>query len=198
MTDRSSRRLRDANDPGANRARNAALPSMDIGASALSEEEARAVLEERARILATPPRNSRGGEYLELVVVELSDETYAVESRFVFESFRCSDVAVLPGAESPIVGITAWRGELLVLLDLRRILGLPAPASHDPGQVLVLGDEEPAFGILVDGVPYIQEVPVEAVRPPAGSAGGGSGYVQGSTAEAVLVIAAADLIRTFS
>lgn len=180
------------------RARLAALGEMDETSSGLSADQARVVLEGRARILSIPPGSDRSGEDLELVQLELADETYAIESRFVYEAFRSAGMALLPGAEPPVVGITAWRGELLTLLDLRQIMGLPAASVSKHGQVLVLGTHTPAFGVLVDEVRDILKLPVSSLTPKKEQDGEESRYLAATTTDAVLLIAAADLIQSYS
>lgn len=160
-----------------------------------SPEETRAVLEARARALALPPEATDDGEVLQLVVFEIASERYAIESRFVIEVVRDSDVAVIPGAEPPLVGLTARRGDLLSVLDARPMLGLPAAGGTDSSRMVVLGEHRPSFGILVDSVLELREIPASAIRPLAGEARKGRELLLGTTSEAVLVLSAVDLIR---
>lgn len=161
------------------------------------DADARAVLESRARALALPLRDAREVGSREVVLLELAGETYAVESRFVFEAFRPTHVAFVPGAEAPVTGLTGWRGELLALLDLRELVGLPAAPAEGGGDVLVVGHDAPAFGLVVDAVRGVADLPFESVRMTARE-GDGAGYLEGSTAEAVQLISALHLIRTYS
>lgn len=153
-----------------------------------------AVLEERARALArvaAPP----AGEALEVVTFILANETYAVESSLVVAVFRLTDLALLPGAEPPVCGVTAWRGELLTILDLRPLLGLSSTALNDLSRVIVLGEEGPTFGVLADAVREIVVVPVSDVREPPERTAAGREYLRGITGQAVLILDGRALVR---
>lgn len=159
-----------------------------------SPEGARALLEQRARVLARPVAPAEIGERLELVSFTLANETYAVESRYVVQVFRLLDLTPLPGAEPPVFGLTVWCGDLLTILDLRPVLGLPVAGLDDLSRVIVLGLGRPEFGVLADAVLEVLSVPVSDL----GAAGEGQGkrreYLRGITNEAVLVLDSSRLL----
>jgi purine-binding chemotaxis protein CheW len=168
---------------------------------AADPERARALLEQRARALARPATPPPAAGTLEAVTFALATERYAIEARYVFEVFRLTTLSPLPGATPPVSGVTAWRGDLLPVLDLRLPLGLPVAALDDQSRVIVLGCGRPAFGVLADAVLELVAVPVADVQPPppaAGAAGPGAAaraYVRGLTPEAVLVLDGERLLR---
>ena len=131
---------------------------------------------------------------MELVTFALAGETYAIESRYVLQVFRLTNLSRLPGAEAPVFGVTAWRGELLTILDLRPVLGLSAAALNDLGRVIVLGNDAPAFGVLADEVRDLLGIPASAVRPPPEGVAPRREYLRGITGEAVIVLAAEQLL----
>jgi purine-binding chemotaxis protein CheW len=155
----------------------------------------RTVLEERARRLARPLARPPTGEMLDLITFALANETYAVESRYVFEVFRLVDLSPLPGAEPPVFGVAAWRGELLTILDLRGTLGLSVAALNELSRVIVVGEDRPAFGILADAVRELIRLPAAEVRQPPEGAATQREYLRGVTADAVLVLDAKQLLR---
>jgi purine-binding chemotaxis protein CheW len=167
------------------------------GATEPSAAAARAILEERARRLAIPPQSPEPGERIHLVTVSLANETYGLDAAAVLDVFRLSELAPLPGAEAPFFGLTAWRGDLLTLLDLRPALGLSAHALDDLSRVLVLGRAQAAFGVLVDAVRELCVLPARDVRPPPEDGRAIREYVRGITADAVLVLDTDYLLRSF-
>lgn len=173
-----------------------ALGRTIAGDAEINPEEVRAILESRARSLACAARSAKTAEVSEFLLFELSGETYAVESRFVVEVLRRAEIVLLPGVEPPVLGIAAWRGEMLTLLDARRIFGLPESPGPADGWILVLGEAQPEFGIPMDAVQGLREIPPSSLRSLAGGAPRGGGYLAGITADAVLVLAAEQLIRT--
>jgi purine-binding chemotaxis protein CheW len=113
-------------------------------------EDARRVLEERARRLARPPAEAAAEEPLEVLVFARGGERFAVETRHVVEVFRLRALTPLPGAEARVAGLTAWRGEILAVHDLRP--GGAAGAEGAEPRVVVLGGDDPAFGLVADAV----------------------------------------------
>jgi purine-binding chemotaxis protein CheW len=153
-----------------------------------SPEEVREQLQERARHLARVLTAPRRHHQLEVVTFTLAGETYAIESRYVIEVFRLRELTPLPGARPPISGLTAWRGDLLVVLDLRAALGLPATSLNDLGRVVVLGRERHAFGILADAARDVAALDASGLRAPPEGSKAREGIVRGMTSDAVLLL----------
>ena len=163
--------------------------------SAAGTAEARALLAERARRLAQPVEVAPVDQ-IEVLVFELAGERYGIESRWVQAVFVLRHRAPLPGAQPPIDGITAWRGELLTLLELRATLGLPVNALHDLARVIVLGlHRQAAFGIVTDAVHSVVQVSVAALHPLPDGAGGHRRYIKGVTGDALLILDPERLLR---
>lgn len=161
------------------------------------EADPRALLESRARALAQAPadQEAAAAEQLRLLTFSLGGERYAVELRYVVEVFRLPMLSPLPGAPAPVFGLTAWRGELLTLLDLRRILGLPSERLDDLRIALVLGERAAPFGVLADVVDEVLVLDPRTVRPVPEGAATQREYIRGVTADAVLVLDAARLLE---
>jgi purine-binding chemotaxis protein CheW len=174
-------------------------------AGAADPERARAVLEQRARALARPATAPTAAGSVEAVTFALANERCAIESRYVFEVFRLKTLSPLPGATPPVSGVTAWRGDLLPVLDLRLPLGLPVAALNDLSRVIVLGRQRPAFGVLADAVLELVTIAVADVQAPpaapeaadtAGTAGAAArDYLRGITPQAVVVLDGERLLR---
>ena len=90
----------------------------------------------------------------------------------------------LPGAVPPIHGVTAWRGDLLTLLELRSTLGLAVNALHDLARVIVLGMKGyRPFGILADAVHSIVSVDLQTLHPLPEGSGNHRQYLRGVTTD---------------
>jgi purine-binding chemotaxis protein CheW len=155
-------------------------------------ERRRAVLEERARQLARAPEPIDQGERLEGVVFSLGGERFMVESRLVTEVARVGERARLPGAGWPVAALTAWRGELLTLHDLRE---QPSAGTPLPERAVVLGGSTAAFALLADQVEGVRALPVAAIRSPG--AGRKREFVRGVTDDAVLILDAEAMLRAY-
>jgi purine-binding chemotaxis protein CheW len=159
------------------------------------EDRARRILEERARALARPESPPAWGASIKVITFALGRERYALEMRFVHSVARLQSLSPIPGAIPPIFGVTSWRGELLTIMDLRQLLGLPAGGLSDQSRVLVLGEGRAAFGVLADAVHEFLTLPLPAVRPPPEGVADRREYLRGITGEALLVLAADELLK---
>lgn len=158
-------------------------------------ERDRTLLAERARALAHPLIADPAGDQLTLVTFELAGEQYGIEAQCVCGLFRLMDLAPFPGAPPPTVGLTAWRGDLLAVLDPRSILGLGAAALDDRSWIVVIGREAPRFGLLAGALRDVLTIRPERVRPAPGARGApGHPVVRGVTDDAVLVLEADALL----
>jgi purine-binding chemotaxis protein CheW len=157
----------------------------------LTPEQARAVLEERARRLARPPQLApRPGETLELLGFSLGRERYAIEARFVREVMPLRDYTPVPGAPEVFVGVTNLRGDVLAIADLRKLLHIDENDLSDLSRVIVVGGDEAELGILADAVHAVEVHATAAVLdPPGWMAGAAREVVRGVTREALVVIA---------
>ncbi|HUR18302.1 MAG TPA: chemotaxis protein CheW [Acidimicrobiales bacterium] len=141
---------------------------MSVGAPAdpatdSPELRARAVLAQRARVLARPTRHDTSGQLLPLVLFGIGGVAHAVEARFVREVLRRPALSMVPSAPAALVGVASVRGEILVVADISALLGLRAPSM--PGPVIVLDGPGPSLGLLVEAVHDFTEVPVDSIVP---------------------------------
>ncbi|MEW5847811.1 MAG: chemotaxis protein CheW [Myxococcota bacterium] len=156
----------------------------------LTPERARALMDERARSLASA--GTGGGqtqETLEVVTFALGREHYGIETRFVREVRRLADLTPVPGVPDFVLGITNLRGEALAVIDLRRFFGIAGTGLADLSRVVVLGTEHDEFGILADVAHAVVRIPASAaLAPPESVAGVGRGYLRGVTRDALVVL----------
>jgi purine-binding chemotaxis protein CheW len=149
----------------------------------LSPEQARSVMEERARALArVPPREPAAAEVLEVVTFTLANERYAIETRHVREVVRFTDFTPVPGAPDFLVGLLNLRGEILAVFDLRKFFGVADTGLTDLSRVIVLGNERPELGVLADAAEEVTILRTDEVFAPPGSVAGiGREYLRGVT-----------------
>lgn len=157
--------------------------------------EERAILEERARALARSEAPPAWGAAIEVVTFTLGAERYALETRYLQAVARLQALTPIPGATPPIFGVTAWRGELLTIMDLRQLLGIRDGGLNDLSRLLVLGEARAAFGLLADTVADLVTLSVSAIRPPPEGVAIRREYLRGITGEALLVLDAVELLQ---
>ncbi len=121
---------------------------------------------------------------LELFSFHLAGEEYAVPVEAVREIIRTQRTTRVPRSPSSLLGVTALRGRILPIFDLRGRLGLSAP-PHPPNRaarILVLTVRGAPAGVRVDRIGGVVRLPVGAVSPPPG-------ILQGVAAEYLLGVA---------
>lgn len=132
--------------------------------------------------------NGTGGAGERFVVFRLAGAEYGLPVSTVREVLRRPDsITPLPNAPDFVAGVLTLRGEVLPLIDQRRLLNLPAaeagaglsqsglsksgPAGLERGRVVVVGRDGLLVGLLVDGLSGLLTVPAERIGPaPAVSA----------------------------
>jgi purine-binding chemotaxis protein CheW len=156
------------------------------------------ILEERARDLARTVAPEIPHDSLELLVFTTARERLGVETQYVAGVFKVESLSSLPGADAPVHGLTAWRGEVLALLDVRAFFGAPTTALDDLARAVVVSDGRNTYGILADEIDTIISVPLPDVFPvPASNdASRPRDYLRGITRDAVLVLDVERLLET--
>lgn len=129
-----------------------------------------------------------------MLTFSLGREQFAIASRYVFAVFPLTDLVPLPGASVPVVGLTRWRGDVLTILDVRRLVGRSSRALDDLGRVIVVGDSAPEFGVLADIVTDIVRIDQAALHPIAEEQRGDINILRGVTRDAMHVIDAETLM----
>lgn len=161
--------------------------------SAAEKEE---ILRVRANAMAREAaKAAAAGEYVEVVEFLLAGERYGIESAFIREVQSLREVAPLAGTPPFIMGITNIRGEVLAVVDLRTIFGLPAAGLTDASRVLVLNDERMRFGLVADAVLATRKIPAESIQPSLPTLTGvREKYLRGVTAEGEVILSATALL----
>ncbi|MBX6364094.1 MAG: chemotaxis protein CheW [Gemmatimonadetes bacterium] len=127
-----------------------------------------------------------------MIVFRRGDERFAIASSEILEVVRLGAVTPIPGARAPVRGLSARRGEPMVVLDL----GTAGEAAAEPAWALALGDPRLALGVAADEIRELVRLRADEIRPPSASLASDRGWARGITTDAVIVIDAAALIRT--
>jgi purine-binding chemotaxis protein CheW len=131
---------------------------------AQTPEQARAVLDARARELARRVTHEEpAGELLEVARFQIGGHAYALETRFVYEVLRGPELTPLPGAPALLRGLTLLRGEVLPVVELAPLFGRP-PTGRGTG-VLLVGLHRPDLGLCVETVDEVTLLPRDALLP---------------------------------
>ena len=156
-------------------------------AEARKAQNARDILKARAKTLAAagPARENQAA--IQTVNFHLAGETYGMELRFVREVLPPKVPTPIPGVPAHIAGIINVRGEILSVVDLRRLFDLAGDTNDasDGHYVLVLASPDMAFGIFADTVLGIRSIDIDQLAPAPGAR---SRYLKGITDDGGIVL----------
>ena len=129
-------------------------------------------------------------DQLHLLVVSVDGERMAIPVDRIAAISRASVPAPLPRAVAPVYGVAVWRGRPLTVLSI----GEGEPVVGPDSRFVVLGDSRRAdVAVLVDEVDDVRVVARASLT--ATSPSTRRVAILGITADAVLVVDAASLVR---
>lgn len=140
--------------------------AMESGGELQPEDIAR-ILTDRALALARPLEDGKSStEMIELLVVSLGGERFGIETVYALEAISLRELIPVPCTPAFVLGVLNYRGRILAVLDLRRILGLSGEAVTEGSKVVLVEAGGMTFGIVVDTVAGITSVLAHKVAPP--------------------------------
>lgn len=159
-----------------------------------SGEQERAILDERARVLARSTTAEVEVERVTVLTFSFGPERWAIDASSVCEVAPLPSVTPTPGGPDWLVGVVNLRGVVLPVADIRRLLGV-APGANDGGALLVLGSGRPDLGIVVDEATDLVDIAWRDLHAlPALLRAPHRAWVRGVTSDALVVIDAGALL----
>lgn len=121
-------------------------------------------LRERARALSrsVDPAVAPGRDVL---VFECGGGQYAIDAAHAREILPLPFLTPVPRAPPFVAGIIHRRGEILMLVDVPTLVGLPVTGVVDRTKVIVVGPAGREVGIVAEGVEGIRAIAPEAIAP---------------------------------
>lgn len=156
-------------------------------------EDAMPLLRRRAQELAQPVERDERAETPPLVLIKLAGETFAVPAAHALEFVGLDDLTPVPSCPRHIAGHASLRGDILVVLDVRHILGLDATGTRERLRAMLVPNRQGLpVAILVDEVLDVAEaLDVQPVPEAARS----SPFIRGSALMEGLRIPILDVAR---
>lgn len=159
----------------------------------MSDEQATAILERRARALARPLERSGAGSGESLVTL-VRGARYAVPLAAIREIRPFVSPNPLPGAPPFVVGLVNSRGGVVPAVDLGSFFG--APAVGDPVVLIFVADAAFEIALLAETIDAVADVPMTSLgRLPAGTSALTREYGIRLARGAGVVLDAAQLLR---
>lgn len=119
--------------------------------------------------LLKQPDIDKDEEQIQQITFLVDTEEYGVNALQVKEIIRYFEPVKVPNAPEPILGVINFRGEVIPVVDLRRVFGLN-PLQIDQFTVIIIVEMEgKIFGMVVDRVLDMVNVPLSKLSPNSGS-----------------------------
>ena len=135
------------------------------------------------------------GDVLDVLEFLLTYETYAIEMRWVAETYPLKDLTPLPCTPPFVAGIINVRGRILSVIDIRKFFDLPEKGLTDLNRVIIVDNGEMEFGILADEILGTRSIPLSEMQPPLPTLTGiREGYLMGVTRERTAILDGARLL----
>jgi purine-binding chemotaxis protein CheW len=131
-----------------------------------SREQRDHILRQRAQAAARVPPAPERVQPLQVVEFLMAYERYGLESTWVREVLALRELTPLPGTPSFVAGIVNVRGRVLPVVDLKAFFDLSRKGMPDLNRVLVVGEGDVEFGLLVDAVTGVVNVQPEQLQAP--------------------------------
>jgi len=121
---------------------------------------------------------------IELVVFRVEDEEFALKISNVKEILRVPSITKLPNTPEHILGLCSLRGQLLPVMDCRKLFGIPDRDFNESSRIIVAEIQEKTVGLLSDKVLEVLSVDQSVVKAPPASIGG----IDGGVLDGILVL----------
>jgi purine-binding chemotaxis protein CheW len=104
-------------------------------------------------------------EIEEYLTFHLAGEKYGISIGGIREVIQAPPITEVPRAPGEVLGVITLRGEVVVVFDCRRRLGLAVTSSSSGGRVVVANGPDGMVGLLVDSVAGVARLAPGALEP---------------------------------
>jgi purine-binding chemotaxis protein CheW len=160
-------------------------------------EERRTILRARARFLAQERKGEKELSQSPLEVVEflLASEHYGIELTYIREIHALTEFTPLPGTPAFVLGLTNVRGQILSVIDIKKLFDLPEKGLTDLNKVIVVRTHQMELGILADAVLGVRAIARNEFRTSLPTLTGiRAEYLKGITKDPLVVLDVATIL----
>lgn len=156
-----------------------------------SPEERQKILHARARLLAARGKAEPASAHPPVEVVEfvLGPEHYGIESCHIREIHPLSEFTPLPCTPAFVLGLVNVRGQILSIIDIKKLFDLPEKGLTDLNKVIVVHANYMEVGILADTIVGVRSIALEELQPALPTLTGiRAEYLKGITKDPMVVL----------
>lgn len=100
-----------------------------------------------------------------LVCFDLQGQEFAADIHCVKESLPPRPIARVPLTPSWLLGIINLRGDIVALVDLSALLGMPQTEPRADSRVIIAQFEGRRLGFVCDGLRNLRTIPPDNIQP---------------------------------
>ena len=128
-------------------------------------EDHKKILKARAEKLAQKPKSRKKAEkYLEVLGFLLADEEYGIEVTYIGEVYPLGDFTTLPCTPPFIMGVVNIRGQIMPIIDLRKIFNLQDTDYSSQNRLIVVTDSDVSICIFADELLGVQLIDLKKIQ----------------------------------
>jgi purine-binding chemotaxis protein CheW len=161
-----------------------------------AEDRAR-ILRMRAGALAATRQRPQVAPDSVIEVAEflLGNERYGIAVNHIAEISALVDLTPLPCTPAFVLGLINLRGQILPVINLKKMFDLPEKGLTDLNKVVVLRSQGAELGILADAITGVRSIFVEDLRPALPTLTGiRAEYLRGVTDDSLVILDAGRIL----
>lgn len=130
----------------------------------IKKEDIKTVLDDDKKTAANDKADETDSNLEHLVVFKLGGDEYGININNVQEINRMSEITHYPGAPAYIAGMVDLRGDIIPILNLKKLLALCNSDSNVASKFLVVEFENKRIGIMIDSVSGLLRIPEKYIE----------------------------------
>ncbi len=131
------------------------------------KEEEKNILAERRIALSRKLEEDDQGKMLKVLTFDLGDECYGIPTEFVLEIAKSlPPIARVPCVPGWIAGVMNLRGDILTVVDLKKILEIGDSGDSPPGSIVVVQEGEKKVALLSENIRGVSDIPFGRIDSP--------------------------------
>lgn len=102
--------------------------------------------------------------FKQYIIFKIEDQFYGTDIKNIQMIERMKPIMRVPKAPSSIKGIMNLRGEIITVIDLRRLFDLKVQLPTDKTRIIIVKMEEATVGLIVDEVKEVINIQMEQIE----------------------------------
>lgn len=123
------------------------------------------ILRKRAKLIALK-NDVADTDVTEVSVLKfvLGAEEYAFETKYVREIVTLTNYTEIPGLPAFIHGVLNIRGQIVSIVNLKKLMNLPEKGLGEFNKIIMLENENMEFGVLADVIDGTSKIPSDSIQ----------------------------------